>query len=518
MQKIDLLEHHQNDIQDRAQVCIIGAGAAGLFLAHCLTALGIDVILLEAGSERCVKAEEQGFLPLFTGSAYGGAVDGRAFGFGGSTALWGGALVPYTAYDLRHTHDCATANVWEHIVRTVSHASGEVLQALGLDETPDFETYADQRLAAGAMLRSLGLGIVTPVLLPFGRRNFSFLADSDAMRNRAKVYLNAVASSWRGNERRIESVTATTPGGKAVTVAADRFVVAAGALESARMLLEIREDCPQANIHAEAAIGAYLSDHISAPVAVARAAEGTRAAKLFAPRFFKGCMRTFYMLDGKAEGEARRGFFHFVFDMEENPGFHLAREVLQALQGRRWPAIDVRMLLKGIGGLSALAFHRYARRRLYVPPNTVARLHLDIEQAPSKTRALSLTHTHDRYGRRQAEIRWSIGDDDHSTITAGARRVLEQWSRDGSLPRLHHLAPDTAESRPYDIYHPVGTCRMGMDADAVTDLDLKVKGTENLWVLSTGLFPSSGSANPTFSMLCLGVRLAARLAAGRPVP
>jgi choline dehydrogenase-like flavoprotein len=45
----------------------------------------------------------------------------------------------------------------------------------------------------------------------------------------------------------------------------------------------------------------------------------------------------------------------------------------------------------------------------------------------------------------------------------------------------------------------------------VVDFDLKVHGVDNLWVLSTGVLPSAGTANPTFSMLCLGNRLAEQL-------
>ena len=44
---------------------------------------------------------------------------------------------------------------------------------------------------------------------------------------------------------------------------------------------------------------------------------------------------------------------------------------------------------------------------------------------------------------------------------------------------------------------------MGNHKEAVTDLDLKVRGTENLWTINLGLLPSAGSANPTFSLLCL---------------
>ena len=76
---------------------------------------------------------------------------------------------------------------------------------------------------------------------------------------------------------------------------------------------------------------------------------------------------------------------------------------------------------------------------------------------------------------------------------------------------LFDLAPVFANGRgpkPHDAYHPVGTCRLGVDNGAVVDTHLRVHGTDNLWVLSTGVLPSAGTANPTFTMLCLGDELA----------
>jgi len=52
---------------------------------------------------------------------------------------------------------------------------------------------------------------------------------------------------------------------------------------------------------------------------------------------------------------------------------------------------------------------------------------------------------------------------------------------------------------------------MGADPEAVVDLDLRVRGTANMWLASTAAFPSAGTANPTFSLLCLVSALADRL-------
>ena len=61
-------------------------------------------------------------------------------------------------------------------------------------------------------------------------------------------------------------------------------------------------------------------------------------------------------------------------------------------------------------------------------------------------------------------------------------------------------------------HHTTGTCRMARKAeDGVTDADLKVHETNNLYLCSNGVFPSGSAVNPTLTLAALSIRLADHL-------
>jgi choline dehydrogenase-like flavoprotein len=67
----------------------------------------------------------------------------------------------------------------------------------------------------------------------------------------------------------------------------------------------------------------------------------------------------------------------------------------------------------------------------------------------------------------------------------------------------------------YTVHHPVGSCRIGVDADAVVDPNLRVIGVDGLRVADASVFPSivGGNTNATVVMVA---EKAADLILGRP--
>ncbi len=508
----------------QSDVCVIGAGPVGLTLARALAAKHRSVALLERGPALAIAQNNNPEI-VFDRRLYRGATAGRAFGAGGTSALWGGQLLPVREVDLQERIQIA-APAWP-LSRTELDPYFAALESWlrVMPGSYDALQFAADQDHAVADLRWSEWQPRFSKWIPFGLRNIygaysSALAESTSFRG----FVNAPVHSWvmqGGNgTRRVTEISARSTGGHEVSVRARKYVICAGALESARCVLEMNEAAGGLRSGADDLVGRFLHDHLSVRLARVKIVNHAKFQRLFAPVFVGKTMRSLRMeLSAEFLSLQRLPalYAHFLAETAENSGFAVLRDVFRGLQqgklgqvfGHAW------RIPRAIPGIAEILLERFVHRRLSFPRDADVFLHCDFEQTPLHENRIYLG-ARAAGGNRTLHIDWDLSDDAVRIATAVQSAFRRLWT-DNELDEVARLEfidfaaaarPDTSNF--HDIYHPAGTTRMSSSPlTGVVDPNLLIYGTDNAYVAGSAVFPSMGAANPTFTAMALALRLAA---------
>ena len=164
----------------------------------------------------------------------------------------------------------------------------------------------------------------------------------------------------------------------------------------------------------------------------------------------------------------------------------------------------------GIGDLARACVHKLTDRP------TVANSHVDLvgyfEQAPNPDSRVTLGKSLDAFGQRKVNVDWRLTPLDHETFRSSARVFGEEIARAGKgCFELEPWLADDGYAKPevHGTAHHMGTTRMSNDPrTGVVDAKCKVHGVDNLHIAGSSVFPTSGWAFPTFTIVALSMRLA----------
>lgn len=525
--------HNSGDLgspaETRTDVCIVGGGTAGIFLAAALRRRGVGVVVVETGASPGRRPAEFGERVHQRGIHYRGAELGRCFGLGGTSVLWGGQMIPVTPLDMA-SRPWTGVEAWPIRHEELAPYFDEVAAVLGLKGVHPAEEQEDQSLVVRHFSRLSRIGAEFDVRLsawlPFKSRNFA-QEFADALRDDPdlRVWLNARVNSLDTSpdvgHRRVTSVTIRNMAGNTLVIHARRFVLCAGALETTRLLLEHDERTAGSITRLGSPLGRYFSDHLSATCGQFQRHSRSRFNSAVAPIFSHGLMRTPRLELSAAcqrSHELPSAFAHVTFRTHGDTGFDIVRNFLRRRQGERHSlGLSPGRVGRLVHDVTAMAYWRYARSRLWIPVQADVLLQVDLEQIPNRESRLLLSDERDANGRRRLIVDWRVTERDVAAIRAVTRLTGDRWQKSqlADLATLELVPDQSFDSFEmlYDVYHPTGTIRMGRTpADSVVDSDLRLWATENCYVSTTAVFPTAGSANPGFTHLALTARLAEHLA------
>lgn len=480
-------------------VCIVGAGPAGLVLAAEL-APRCDVIILESGGDHAEPDAQVLNDGELIGDEYAGLAATRHRQVGGTANIWntpvaGGAGAKYVPLDPLDFErgDGRPFGDWPFGLTELHDDYVRAQHLCGLGpfayDAPAWahagrEPWAD----TGALVsRVYQLAERETLLAPLRA------AVERATNARLCTHATVVALHRDAGGRRVSRLSVATMGGAPWAVRADRVVLAAGAVENARLLLLTDDGAGRAG-KASGWLGRGFMEHPRDSAIVLR----PRTSERYATSGFYDLHRArggTWILGRLALGDMalRAGDVPNVSATllaRPRPAFAWMRDAAPAI-ARRW--------LPGGGH----GWSQRARAARWFDGFTVL---LNVEQLPHPDNRVTLGRRRDALGVPLPSLEWRWRPDDQRRLD----RVRDIVA--AGLGGVGRVMVDAARRPDPNAHHHAGTTRMHDDpALGVVDRDARVHGMDNLYVAGASIFPTAGYANPVLTIVALAVRLGRHL-------
>jgi choline dehydrogenase-like flavoprotein len=526
-------------------LCIVGAGIAGISLALTFEYGKQQVLVLESGGfspEKATQALYDGFVE--DASVHPPLQRYRRRVFGGSSTLWGGRSVPFDRIDFQHRDwmpDYAWPIGYDDVLPYYREASE-------ICETGAFAYLAETAFPRGMRGTLPGFRgrrftdqAIERFSCPtnFARRYGSRLRAADNIV--VLLHANAVKLATRQDGGSIAAVQVQTLRGRRFTVRPRNVVLAAGGLETPRLLFASRDLHAQGIGNAHDQLGRCYMTHVA----------GTAGEVTLAPRetaAFNGyeiadegvyCRRRFTLTE-TAQRELRVG--NFIARLHHpripDPGHrtgalsavYLAKPLIEPeyaarLQGGRPASLlclvaHLRNIMLDLPEVARLARQMLLQRRIVTRkfPSLVVRprngrysLDFHAEQAPNPDSRVLISRQLDALGMPVLRVDWRPSAIDYRTVRLSFEALAADFAESGAA-RLTYEPEELVDSidrnGAYGGHH-IGTARMSRSPrEGVVDADCRVHGVRNLYVAGSAVFPTSGQANPTLTIVALALRLA----------
>ncbi len=536
------LSQHLELVSD---VCIVGAGPAGITLAKEFIAQNFHVCLLEGGDVNFDEETAALGDGEYIGDPFSPLRDMRHRQFGGMSNSWnvtlheeriGARYVDLDAIDFEK-RDWIPYSGWpitkENLIPFYERAH-KYCQLGAYDySTQPWENENTPRLVTKG-------GGINSSMFKFGPSNIYTAEYRDQIENAPNIttYTNANVIEIESDEtvRTIKRVHAACLTGNRFSVRARIFVLAAGATENARLLLLSNRVQSNGLGNQYDVVGRYFMDH---PL-------------VYAGHLFPADTRVFHSMGlydkRRVNGETVMGKFtltenimrrdkllHMSAMLFPREKWHMseskasAKALISAVKQGKVPSHLFRHIQNiALHGDDMIEeWYRYRIKKELVKPNLSSgewsteevlrkfvkfEINAVTEQAPHPDNRVTLSKQVDKLGCPQIKLTNYWNEIDKESLRR-AEAIFEIEFRAAGLGHMK-VVPLEQQDVLLSTHHNMGTTRMSENPRlGVVDANCKVYNLSNLFVAGSSVFPTGGIANPTLTIIALAMRLADHLKA-----
>ncbi len=494
----------ENDSLIEGDICIVGAGAAGISMALDWDNTPYKVIVLEGGGFEYDPKIQDLYAGKTTGQPYYPLMSSRLHYFGGTTGHWAGFCSPLDPIDFAKRN-------W------VEHSGWPITRA---DMNPYYER-AQKKVELGPYNYDLAFwqkrdpgmkplvesdSVVWNKIWQFSPpTRFGTKYKNDIVQSRnihLYTYANVVNIVTSKNGTVVKEVTARNFEGKQHRVRARIFILACCAIQNARLLLASNQQAPKGLGNENDLVGRFFMEHLE-----------IKSAELWLskPDPLKLYGYEFGVTKARAELAIHSGKqeeFRILNGTISLTALDIAKKIKPAIEA--WNQEDPRKsgdrFFGGYGRAAKASSIPSSGSRAY-------QCFTRIEQAPNPNSRVTLESEKDGLGVPRASLHWELTAFEKRSI----RTMYELLGREvgrmglGRIRLMDYLQDGNDNSWPSFTgggWHHMGTTRMSNDPrQGVVDADCKVHGISNLFVAGSSCFTTAGAPNPTLTLIALTIRL-----------
>lgn len=488
-------------------ICIIGAGAAGITFAMALAKSNIHCCVLESGGME-LDSEIQDL----------GDVEQKRSGtghechlryFGGATNHWGGWCAPLNSHDFE-IRAWVPHSGWpiDKSALEPYYAAAHAVCGLG-----PFGYEIDDIRGGSRDFRFLDTRTINPRFYQFstppkrfGLAYESILAESENVH--VYLYANATHLEVNKDASAVNAARIRNPDGTSGRVLARHFVIACGGIQNARLLL-LSDHLEKHGLgNSSDLVGRFFMQHPHVPCASLLASDSDAVTHLF-NTFQHNGLTVRASLGPSAVEQRTRRILNCSATIDRSPdpvsGYGALRNIWRDIKRGEWPDELGNKLWRVISDLDSVS----SAAGWYT-------LYMRSEQSPNPDSRILLGNSRDQLGLPRAKVGWKLTNQDKHTVYTASRMIGEELARlEIGRVKLPHWLIETNQPWPQELWggcHLMGTTRMSETPETgVVDLNCRMHTVSNVFIAGSSVFPTSGYANPTLTIVALTLRLADHL-------
>jgi choline dehydrogenase-like flavoprotein len=528
----------------KTDVCIVGAGTAGITLAKEFIDQKFRVCILESGGLKPDKETQSLYRGENVGHPYFSLDTARTRCLGGSTTRWqieidnncpGARMRPLDAIDFAE-RDWVPYSGWPF---RKAHLDPfyERAQTICRIEPPSFSVQDWEEIPKAKRLAFQGDQIKT-VIFKFGARDL-FIKDyiqqiTHASNITTYLYANVINIETDGTARTVKRLEVACLPGNKFWITSKLIILAAGAIEIPRILLLSNKSQNVGLGNQNDLVGRFFMEHLHFQLGLLVPSDQNifQMTSLYnnihrvngVPirgklSLSEGVLRRQKLLNYVAQLDPMIMLYSSLGDMfypynssdsvKSLKAIHLALFRGSKLNN---PGLHLKNISTGLDDV-VVTIYRAIKRRVIKMFNKkrikLYSLENMSEQVPNPDSRITLSSDKDRLGLNRVRLDWRLSPIDIESAIR-TQEIMNQEFRHAGLGRLFSRLKDETPPMPISGgWHHMGTTRMHVDPKkGVVDENSRIHGMSNLYVAGPSVFPTGGYANPSLTIVALAVRLA----------